>query len=137
MASGSVLTKNGFNAIIDKAFNASSTYSVPSRFGIGTGSTTPTQNDSSLNTMITGWNASADYKDYVSGYPTFDTANQKVTVQGFISPTEANGNSIIEIGDFNTDGTPVMFSRTVFSTAITKTAVVQAYITTTFKRSGT
>jgi len=135
MASGAVLTKNGFNAILNRAFKSAPDYTVPSRFGIGTGSTTPTENDTALDTAITGWTGAAgDYKDYVGGYPSFDTSNQKVSVQGFIGPTEANGNSIIEYGDFNTDGSPLMSGRQVFSTAITKTSVVQVYITTTYKR---
>jgi hypothetical protein len=136
MASGSVFTKNGFNAMLNRAFKASPTNTATTRFGIGTGSTTPAVTDTALATAITGWaSGPSDYKNYVSGYPTFDTTNQKVTVQAFISSTEANGNTITEIGDFNTDGTPVMSSRTVFSTGIVKNSAVQVYVTTTFKRS--
>lgn len=138
MAVGAKFTKNGFNAMLNRNFKASPDYTAPSRFGIGTGSTTPTQNDTALDTPITAWApAASDYKDYVSGYPSLDTVNQKVTVQGFIGPAEANGNSIIEFGGFNTDGSPNMDSRVVLSNAITKTSVVQVYLTTIFKRSGT
>jgi hypothetical protein len=69
----------------------------------------------------------------VTGYPSFDTANQKVTVQAFIASTEANGNTISEIGDFNIDSSPVMSSHTVF-TGIAKTSAVQVFITTTYRR---
>ena len=46
----------------------------------------------------------------------------------------ANGNAITEVGDLNTDGTPVMFSHIV-TTVISKTNKVQVYITTTYGRS--
>ena len=133
MTVGSVLTKAGFNAILSRAFSNAGTYTVPSRFKIGTGTTTPSQTDSNLATPITAWSGGSDYKNYSASYPTFDTTNQKVTVQGFVASTEANGNTITEYADFNTDGSPVMFSRTVF-TSITKTSAVQVFITTRFKR---
>jgi hypothetical protein len=133
MTVGSVLTKTGFNAILSRAFTNTGTYTVPSQFKIGTGTTTPSTTDTDLATPITAWSGGTDYKNYTVSYPSLDTVNQKVTLQGFIASTEANGNTITEYGDFNTDGTPVMFTRTVF-TAITKTSAVQAFITTRLKR---
>ena len=134
MSTGAVFTKNGFNAMIEKAFSSTSTKTVPSRFGIGTGTTTPVVTDTALETKIATWSGGSDYKNYVSGFPTFDTANQKVTVQGFVASTEANGNTITEYGDFNTDGTPILSSHCVV-TGLTKTSAVQIYFTTTYKRA--
>lgn len=132
MAYGAEFTKNGFNAMVDKFFNAASTYTVPSQFKIGTGTTTPSQLDSDLETPITAWSGGTDFKDY-NLTPVIDTANQKVTTQSYIASTEANGNTITEYGEFNTDGTPLMISRAVFI-GITKTSAVQAFIITTYKR---
>jgi len=134
MANGAVFTKNGFNTMLNRAFKASPDYTAMSRFKIGTGTTTPTTADTDLETPITAWSGGSDYKDFVSGYPTFDEANQKVQTQGFIASTEANGNSITELGEFNTDGTPVLGSHIVI-TGITKTATIQVFFTTTYKRS--
>jgi len=86
-----------------------------------------------LTTKIANWSGGSDYKNFVTGYPTFDTTNQKVTVQAYIATTEASG-TITEIGDFNTDGTPVMSSHIVF-TGIVKTSAVQVFITTTYRRA--
>lgn len=134
MTTGVVLTKNGFNAILSRAFSSAGTYAAPTQFGIGTGTTTPSIADTALATPITAWSGGTDYKNYTAGYPTFDTANQKVTTQCYISSTEANGNTITEMGEFNADGTPLLFARSVFS-GITKISAVQLFITTTYKRS--
>jgi len=134
MATGAVYTKNGFNGIIHRAYTAAPTQTVPSRFGIGTGTTTPTTSDTALATKISTWSGGSDYKNFVGGYPTFNTTDQKVTVQAFIASTEANSNTITEIGDFNTDGSPVMSSRIVF-TGIAKTSTIQMFITTVYKRT--
>jgi len=133
MTTGATLTKNGFNMLVEKAFNSASTKTVVSRFKIGTGTTTPAQGDTNLATPITGWApGSSDYKNFNTA-TTYDTANQKAATQGFVASTEANGNSITEYGEFNTDDSPLMFMRTVF-TAITKTSATQMFITTTYKR---
>jgi len=134
MAVGAVLTKNGFNSGVDRMFNSATAISVPSRFSIGTGTTTPTETDTGIETIIAAWNAGSNFKDYVTGYPSYDTANQRVTVQGFISSTQANANSITEVADMNTDGTPIAFTHIVTS-AISKTNKTQIYITTTFGRT--
>lgn len=134
MANGIVYTEDGYNSSLNRIFKASPDYLAPTRFKIGTGTTTPDVSDTDLDTPITGWYLAGDYKNYVSGYPTFNTTDQKVTVQAFIASTEANSNSITEYGDFNADGSPVMFSRQVF-TSITKTDAIQVFITTRFKRS--
>jgi hypothetical protein len=118
--------------MLDKFFNSASTYTVPSRFQIGTGTNTPTVTDTALQTPILAWSGGTDYKNYNIS-PTFDTANQKVTTQAYIASTEANGNTITEFGEFNTDGTPLMTSRAVF-TGITKTSAIQAFIITVYKR---
>ena len=127
--SNSIITSNGRNHLLDKAYNPDSTNSVISVFKIGTGTTDPLVSDTSLETPITGWFASGDTKTFVSVYPSFDTTNNEVTIQGFVSSTEANGNSISEFGTFNTDGTPIMDMRATM-TDISKTATDEITFTT-------
>ena len=133
MANGAIYSKSGFNALLNRGYKSTPDNTIPSRFKIGISTTTPATTDTDLGTPITGWYGGGDYKNFVAGYPTFDTTNQKVTVQAFIASTEANGNSISEIGCFNTDASPVMSDHIVF-TSITKTSAVQVFITTTYRR---
>lgn len=134
MSTGSSFVKTGFNAMLNLAFKGTPDYLPPTQFKIGTGTTTPADTDTDVETVISAWYSGTDFKDYVSGYPTFNTVDQKVTFQGFIASTEANSNTITEYADFNADGSPVMFTHSVF-TGITKTSAVQIYITTILKRS--
>lgn len=132
MATGATLTKVGFNAMLDKFFNPSSIVTVPSRFKIGTGTNTPAESDTDLQTPITGWYSGGDYKNFNIA-TTFDIANQKATTQSFVASTEANGNTITEYGEFNTDGSPIMNGRSVFI-GVSKTSAIQMFIITTYKR---
>ena len=134
MAVSSVYTVSGMVALLNRGYKATPTYTVPSRFGIGTGTTTATEADVALETPITSWSGASDFKSFVSGYPIFDEVTQEVQVQGYIASTEANGNLITEYGDFNTDSAPLISSHIIF-TGVTKTNAVQVYITTTYIRS--
>lgn len=134
MAVSDVYTVSGMVALLNRGYKATPDYTVPSRFGIGTGTTTVTEADVALETPITSWSAASDFKNFVSGYPIFDEETQEVQVQGYIASTEANGNVITEYGDFNTDSAPLISSHVVF-TGITKTNAVQVYITTTYVRT--
>ena len=130
----SVYTISGMVSLLNRGYKTTPTYSVPSRFGIGTGTTTVADTDRALETPITSWSGASDFKNFVSGHPIFDEATQEVQVQGYIASTEANGEVITEYGDFNTDSAPLISSHVVF-TGITKTNAVQVYITTTYIRT--
>ena len=134
MSNGAVYTISGMIALQNRGYKASPDFLAPTQFGIGTGTITPAEADTSLGTAITAWSGGTDYKDFVSSYPILDGPNQRVTVRGFIASTEANSNSITEYGDFNADTIPTMSSRIVF-TPITKTNTVQVFITTVYERS--
>ena len=134
MATGAKFTDDGVNVLFNRSFKTTPTKTNPTRFGIGTGTTTPAVADTAIETPITAWHSASDYKDYDAGFPSFDETNKEVTVQGFVGASEANGNTITEYGDFNTDGTPILCSHIVF-TGITKTASVQVFVTTTFERA--
>jgi len=112
---------------------ASPTDTAFTRGSVGTGTGTPQESDTALGTVITNWSAgSSDFKVYETGFPTFDTANKRVSTKTFVASTEANSNSITEYGDFNTDGTPIMAGRFVH-TAITKTSSIQIFYTPTYR----
>ena len=130
----SVYTISGMVSLLNRGYKSTPDYTVPSRFGIGTGTTTATEADTKLETPITSWSGASDFKNFVGGYPIFDEVTQEVQVQGYIASTEANGEVITEYGDFNTDDAPLISSHVVFA-GITKTNVVQVYITTTYVRS--
>ena len=60
--------------------------------------------------------SSGDYlKNFESGYPTINNSTLEVASRCVLLSTEANGFDITEAGMFNTDSTPTMISRDVFS----------------------
>jgi len=64
--------------------------------------------------------SSDDYQTaFVTGYPTFDTVNNKVTVRCLINSLQANGWNLTEVGEVNTDSPELLISRDVF-TSISK-----------------
>lgn len=132
MASGAVATKIMKNTLLNRAFKSSPDYTAYSKGAIGVGTTTPTVNDSDLESVISGWNDGSDYKDYETSYPAFNEAEKKVTTRTFVTANDANGNTISEFCDFNTDISPRVGGHFVFS-GITKTSSIQVYITTTYK----
>lgn len=136
MANSAVFTNDGFNVLLDRGFNASTTSTVPTVFAIGISNTTALVTDSDLAQKAYAWSGANTFKAFVSGYPKFDISTRKVTTQGFIASTEANSlsSTITELGDFNESTPKTMSSRVVF-TPISKTSTVQVYITTIFKRA--
>lgn len=122
MATGNVVTNDGLLILLNRGYKATPDYTPPTRFKIGTGTTTPTVTDTDLVSEVT---IDADeWKDFISGYPSFDEANLQVTIRGIVLSTEANSNNLTEFGTFNTDGTPKMASRLVH-TSISKTSSIQ------------
>ncbi len=122
MATGNVITTNGLKMMLNRTFKATPDYSAPTLFKIGTGTTTPVVGDTDVETGV-NINGGAT-KIFVTGYPSLDEVNIQSTIRGLLDTTEGNGNAVTEFGVFNTDGSPLMFSHSVF-TAITKTTSVQ------------
>ena len=114
---GNIVTDSGNLIQIHRTFIASPTITAPTLFKIGIGTTNPTESDTDLETGV-NINGGAT-KSFVSGYPVIDTTNLQSTIRTLLDTTEGNGNSLTEFGLFNTDGSPLMFSHSVF-TAITK-----------------
>ncbi len=70
-----------------------------------------------------------DYLEaFASGFPIIDEVNFEAEFRANLATTEANGYSITEAGSFNSDSSPLIFSRAVF-TAITKTNTVSVIYT--------
>ena len=65
--------------------------------------------------LLRQWADSDLIKTYVSGYPTFDEVNQKITIRTQLTSLEANGFDISEFGTLNTDGTPALIAHDVFT----------------------
>ena len=122
MATGQLITNNGLKISLNRTYKATPDYLAPTKFKIGTGTTTPTVSDTDVETGV-NINGGAT-KSFVSGYPTLDETNMQVTIRCFLNTTEGNSNSITEFGLFNEDGTPLMYSHAVF-TAISKTTSVE------------
>jgi len=122
MGTGNVVTNNGLKLALNRIFKATPDYSAPSKFKIGTGTTTPTTSDTDIENGVS-INGGAT-KSFVSGYPILDESNLQVTIRCFLNSVEGNGNNLTEFGIFNEDSTPLMYSRAVF-TSITKSNVVE------------
>ena len=118
MATGNQITDNGRLIMLNRTFKSSPDYLAPSVFKIGTGTTTPAAGDTDVETGV-NINGGAT-KSFVSGYPILDETNMQVTIRCFLNTLEGNGNSLTEFGLFNADGSPLMYSHSVF-TAISKT----------------
>lgn len=125
MVNGQVITTVGRKIALHRLFDTAPAYSAPNFFKVGTGTNTPVVTDTVLQTpiLIAGFPTKA----VVTGYPTFDDTNLNVTNRCLLLTTECNGSSISEFGLVNSDGTPQLFSRAVF-TAITKTLSVQIIV---------
>jgi len=70
--------------------------------------------------LLRQWAVSDLSDTFVAGYPVLDETNKKVTLRYYLNSLQANGFAIAETGSFNTDGTPQIFDRDVF-TSISKT----------------
>ncbi len=107
---------------LHRTFTASPTITAPTRFKIGTNTTTPAAGDTDMGTAVNI--NGTEFKNIVTGFPVLDTTNLQATIRCFVATTEANGNSLTEFGLINTDGTPLLFSHAVH-TALTKNNTVQ------------
>jgi len=117
--SNSLVTNSGKNLMLSRMFQDTET--PISQFKIGTGTTEPSVADTDIESVISGWNSGSDTANFVSGFPTFDTANKEVTVRGRVTATQANGNMISEVATFNSDASEDIDVHATF-TGISKTS---------------
>lgn len=125
-----MLTKEKFKQIISKSYDSASTYEVPTVFSIGTGTTTPTEDDVELDTQV-DIDTGVQEQVFVSGYPIIDLDNLSVKFRMFLNTLQANGNDLSEIGIWE-KGNNKLLSRDVF-TPTTKTNSVEISIIKTEK----
>jgi len=105
MSAGSIVN-TGKNLLLNRLYNGGSPHVF--EFAVGSGTTNPVVTDSGLEYPI------ASGLNFVTGYPSFDTTNQKVTVRGFIPAGSYNGATLSEVGEFSSGG-GIMFSRDTFT----------------------
>ena len=119
MATNNLITTNGRNIMLNRAFKSVPDYTAPSQFKVGTGTTTPSIGDTNLTTTvaINGGNS----KNITT--ITIDETNMMVTTISNLATTEPATQpvSLTEFGIVNTDGTSLLWSRSVH-TAIAKTS---------------
>lgn len=120
---GQVITNLHLKILMNRGYKAVPTYTAPILFKVGTGTTTPLITDTDLETPV-DITAGVQTKAFVSGYPTFDESSFNVTIRSLLLTTDANGNSLTEVGIVNTDGTAKLSSHAVY-TAITKNTSTQ------------
>ena len=116
-----LITSAGKNQMLYRLIGTSKT--VPSVFKVGTGTTAPAATDTDLETAVVISGVSYT-KAFASGYPTVMEASKTLTTRCVLASTEANSNTLTEFSIFNTDGTPLMFSRDTY-TGIVKNAYIQ------------
>lgn len=127
-STGIIVTDQGKIIALNRTFKASPDYTAPTKFSVGTGTTTsPGASDTDLENPVT-ISGGSNTKDIDGGYPVITESTKKVQINCTILTTEANGNSLTEFGLKNTDATKKLFSRAVY-TAITKTSSVQVTYT--------
>jgi len=117
-----IITTAGKQIMLNRTWKATPDYTAISLFKIGTSSTTPVVGDTDLGTAV-NINGSPT-KSFVSGYPILDETNLQATIRCFVNSAEANGNTLVEFGLFNTDGSPKMWARSTH-TAVTKTTSIE------------
>ena len=122
MGTGNVIVSNGLKIATNRIFKATPDYLAPSTFKIGTGTTTPAVGDTDVETGVNINGGTT--KVFVTGYPTIDETNNQITIRGFLTTAEGNGNNLTEFCVFNADGTPLLYSHAVF-TAISKSTAIE------------
>lgn len=109
---------SGRNGVRDAIYGDS--FTAPSRFALGTGSTAVTAADTELDTEV--------WRDIFS---TKTRASGTVTFKYFLTSTTANGNTLREAGLFNAASGGDMFARVVFLD-IAKTSAITVLFAWTF-----
>jgi len=126
------LTANAWNYLAFSTATADSTTGTPGTANMDY-TTVQYETVNSSDTTAAGdfvWDdmkvASSDdyYKALAVGYPAVDTGAHTLTSRFIVSSTECNGATLAEIGVFNSDGTPILYSHDTF-TAIEKNNLIE------------
>lgn len=117
MGNGQLFVTKGKVMSLHRIFDAAPVYSSPAFFKMGIGTTTPTLGDTALDSPVNI--AGSPTKAVVSGYPSLDDNVITSTTRCLLFTTDCNGLALSEFALVNSDVTPQLFSRAVF-TAINK-----------------
>lgn len=113
-----IVVNNGRNRIASLIAQDSTAF--PSHIAIGTDATAATVTDTTLGTEVD--------RNAISS----DSATAAVaTFKAFFSKSEANGNTIAEVGMFDQAAGGTMFCRSILSSTVAKTASISLTITWT------
>ncbi len=126
MANKTVITNDGKDLILNRTFKGSPDYKEPSLISVGTGTTEPSESDSSMESPVTI--DTDNFKGFSSGYPTLDESGDQATIRAFLLSTEANGNTITEFGILNNDSTKKLFSHSTHTSIDKDNAVEISYV---------
>lgn len=106
MANGIVKSKVGMRSMMSAEFLG--TTSVPTKGRVGTGTSTPDEDQTELDTQV-------DNTDLTLGYPKVTTSGQaSATVRWKLNTTDANGNTITEAASGATASGADIKERAVF-----------------------
>jgi len=126
MATGSVMTNEGLNGVLDRISKFSPDVSAFDRIIVGTNGTTPQFTDD-----INSFTPSVGFpKSILVGYPTFDSTNIRMTLRGFVSSIEANGDNLQEVGIVNSDGPDKTLNRDVHNVIVKDDTQEISYVQT-------
>lgn len=106
MGTGACVTNLGKNIALHRLGGDTSQTAI-SLIDVGTGTNTPAATDTALQTPL------SINKPFLTGYPVYNDAERKITIRAQLLSTEANGNTLTEVGVFNSDATRKLFSRHV------------------------
>ena len=117
MAIGGTITQSALKLAFNRIYKSAPDYSVIINFKVGTGTNTPSESDTDLQTPVNI--DGGQTKGFEPTYPLLNETLKEATVRCRLNSLEANGNLLTEIGLFNQDGTPLMECRDVY-TSISK-----------------
>lgn len=119
IAQDNVIVNGGRDRIA--ALIAQDSSAFPSHLAIGTGSTAAAVTDTALGTEVDRNALTASFAS--AGVATF---------KAFFSKSEANGNTIAEVGIFDQAASGTMFCRAVLSSTVAKTSSISLNVTWTW-----
>ena len=101
---GGTITNVGKNLVLSRLFKSTDT--PITQFKVGTGTTAAAVTDTDLETPVFTKNVSL---------VSYNEATYTATVKCYLTASDANGYSLTEAGEFNTDDTPKMLDHDIFT----------------------
>ena len=110
MTTGAKITNNGKINILKNIYTTNASRIV-TKAKVGNGTSTPLATDTDLSGAT-----KSSLIDFTSGYPIFDTTNNKVTTRVYVNTaTIVDGTIVTEIGEYFNNSSNTMMSHDVFN----------------------